>query len=228
MTSEAKSPESTAYDTVEAAVRHQLMEALGGKRGMVEAAVPTLAFTLTWLTVKEMREALLISGAFAVILLVLRLVQRQTVQFVLNSAFGIAIAAFFVSKTGDAADIALPGILVNALWAAGMLLSIVTRWPVMGFLVGSVSGDPLEWRKDPGVVRLCIRLTWLLMLPNLVRLVVQLPIYLSIKTGLLAEAWTGPLIVLRYAMGWPLQIGAFAAMGWVLARGRTTPAKLTA
>ena len=33
-------------DTVEAVVRQQLSTALGGRRGMVEAAVPTLLFTV--------------------------------------------------------------------------------------------------------------------------------------------------------------------------------------
>ncbi|MFI6816236.1 DUF3159 domain-containing protein [Nonomuraea sp. NPDC050328] len=221
MTSDAKSLQPTAYDTVEAAVRHQLMKALGGKRGMIEAAVPTLAFTISWLATKDMKQSLLISGAFAAVLLLVRLAQKQSVQFVLNSVFGIAIAAFFVSRTGDAADIALPGILVNALWAAGMLLSIVTRWPVVGFMVGSVAGDPVEWRKDPGMVKLCTKLTWLLLAPNLIRLVVQVPLYLAVSNGMLSENWVVVQLVVKYAMGWPLQIAAFAAMGWVLARGRT-------
>ncbi|HSE72533.1 MAG TPA: DUF3159 domain-containing protein, partial [Nocardioidaceae bacterium] len=55
-------------ETVEAVVRAQLARALGGKRGMVEAAVPTLIFTLTFVTTKELRLALVISVAAAVLL----------------------------------------------------------------------------------------------------------------------------------------------------------------
>ena len=36
--------------TVEEVVRHQLSQALGGRRGMVEAAIPTVRFTVLWLT----------------------------------------------------------------------------------------------------------------------------------------------------------------------------------
>ena len=36
------------------------------------------------------------------------------------------------------------------------------RWPLVGFMVGSVAGDPTEWHRDPQVVRLCRNLTWML------------------------------------------------------------------
>ena len=45
-----KAPDKVEADTVEAVVRQQLSKALGGRRGMAEAAVPTILFTVTWLT----------------------------------------------------------------------------------------------------------------------------------------------------------------------------------
>ena len=41
-----------SVDTVEAVVRAQMAKALGGRRGMVEAAVPTIVFTVLWLTTR--------------------------------------------------------------------------------------------------------------------------------------------------------------------------------
>ncbi|MFG3442050.1 DUF3159 domain-containing protein [Nonomuraea sp. NPDC047897] len=209
--------DEVAHDTVEAAVRSQLAKAFGGVRGIVEAAVPTAAFTLSWITTEDLRLSLIISIALSVLLLVARLVQRSTPQFVINSLVGIAIGAFFASRTGDAKDYFLPGILWNGAYAVAMLVSIVTRWPVVGFLIGSVTGDPTGWHKDPGIVRLCTRLTWLLMLPCVVRVAVQLPVYLF-GGGDQAVAALG---LAKIAMGWPLQIAALAAMVWVLGRGRT-------
>ncbi|GGO26403.1 hypothetical protein GCM10010116_52970 [Microbispora rosea subsp. aerata] len=202
-----------AHATVEAAVRAQMSKALGGKRGIVEAAVPTIAFTVTWMTTSELKTSLIVGISSAVVLLLVRLAQRTTPQFVLNSLVGIGIGAFFAARTGDAKDVFLPGILYNAAYAAGMLLSIVVRWPVVGFLIGSVTGDPTGWHGDPALVRLCSRLTWLLMLPCLLRVVIQLPLY-----------WAGQVAALgvaKIALGWPLQVAALAAMVWVLARGRT-------
>ncbi|MEN3534182.1 DUF3159 domain-containing protein [Microbispora sp. ZYX-F-249] len=202
-----------AHATVEAAVRAQMSKALGGRRGIVEAAVPTIAFTGTWVGTSQLKTSLIIGIASAVVLLLVRLAQRTTPQFVLNSLVGIGIGAFFATRTGDAKDVFLPGILYNGAYAAGMLLSIVVRWPVVGFLIGSVTGDPTAWHNDSALVRLCSRLTWLLMLPCLLRVVIQLPLYWADQVTALGVA--------KIALGWPLQIAALGAMVWVLARGRT-------
>ncbi|WP_019631291.1 DUF3159 domain-containing protein [Actinomadura atramentaria] len=210
-----RAAEERAHDTVEAAVRAQLTKALGGVRGMVEAAVPTIGFTVAYLVTKEVKTAVIVGVGASVLLLALRLVQRSSPQFVLNSLVGIAVAAFFALRSGNAEDAFLPGIIYNAAYAAGMLLSIVVRWPLVGFIIGSVTGDPTAWRSDPGIVRLCSRLTWLLMAPCLLRVVVQYPIWLS------AGDQSGPLGIAKIAMGWPLQVASLALMVALLARGRT-------
>jgi hypothetical protein len=201
------------HDTVEAAVRAQLAKALGGVRGTVEAAVPTIGFTATYLISEKLELALWIGAGAAVLLLFVRLVQKTTPQFVLNSLVGIGIAAVFALRSGKAEDAFLPGIIYNAGYAAAMVFSIAVRWPVVGFIIGSVTGDPTEWRRDPGVVKLCSRLTWLLLIPCLLRVIVQYPLYLAGEVG-----WLGAS---KIALGWPLQIAALGAMVWVLARGRT-------
>ena len=210
---EERPDKGAAYDTVEEAVRAQLSKALGGARGVVEAAIPTIGFTVSWIVTKELKLSLGIGAGLAVLLLVIRLAQRSTVQFVLNSIFGIAIAALFALRSGKAEDAFLPGILYNAGYAAAMLLSIVVRWPLVGFIIGSVTGDPTAWHRDRETVRLCSRLTWLLLIPCLIRVAVQYPLYLAGHV-----AWLGAA---KVALGWPLQVAALAAMVWLLARGRT-------
>jgi hypothetical protein len=205
--------EKAAHATVEEAVRAQLGKALGGARGVVEAAIPTIGFTVSWIVTNELKLSLAIGAGLALALLAARLVQRSTVQFVLNSIFGIAIAAYFALRSGKAADAFLPGILYNAGYAAAMLLSIALRWPLVGFIIGSVTGDPTAWHRDRDIVRLCSRLTWLLLIPCLVRVAVQYPLYLAGHVG-----WLGASKVL---LGWPLQVAALAMMVWLLARGRT-------
>jgi hypothetical protein len=205
--------------TVEEVIRHQLSRALGGKRGMAEGAIPTLGFTLTYILSKELKVALAVGAALAVVALVIRIVQKQPLQFVINSMVGIAIAAIFALRSGKAEDVFLPGIIYNAAYAALMTLSILTRWPVVGIMIGSVTGDLAGWRSDPGIVRLCSRLTWLLVLPCAVRVAVQYPLYLAGEVG-----WLGAT---KIALGWPLQIAALSAMAVLLARGRTPLAGTT-
>ena len=213
MTSAAAATHSSGHRTVEELVRAQLSEALGGRRGMLEGAVPTIAFTLTWVLARDLRLALVISLSLAVAALLLRVVQRQPTRFVLNALIGIGIGAAIASRTGEAKDVFLPGILTNAGYAVAMLASVVMRWPLMGFLLGSVTGDPTSWRQDAGVVRLCSRLTLVLAVPCVLRVLVQLPLYLADET-----AWLGAS---KVALGWPLQVAALAAMVWVLNRDET-------
>ena len=154
---------------------------------MVEAAVPTLLFTLTWLTQRELTLALMVSVGAALVLLAVRVVQRSTPQFVLNALFGIGIGWVFVriaaSRGGDedaqALAYFLPGILYNGVYGVVFAFTCLIGWPVVGFMVGSVTGDPTAWHQDKQVVRLCTRLTWLLALPCVLRVVVQAPIWLA-------------------------------------------------
>ena len=219
-----------AVDTVEAVVRAQLSRALGGRRGMVEAAVPTLLFTLAYLVSKDLRLALVLSITAAAVALVVRLVQRSTVQFVVNAIVGIGIGWVFVAMAarngGDANDQALayflPGIIYNTGYTLVLAMTCLVRWPVVGFMVGSVTGDPTAWHRDPQVVRLCTRLTWLLVLPCLVRVVVQAPVWFGGHSGAIdPQAAVAVLGVLKIVMGWPLQLLALGGMVWLLSRNRT-------
>ena len=216
-------------ETVESVVRSQLGKALGGKRGMLQAAVPTLAFTILFVSTKDLRLAVAVSVATAMVLLVVRLVQRSTVQFVLNSLVGIGIGALFAWRAarggGDVDEQALayflPGLIYNGAYAAAMALSNVVRWPVVGFMVGSVAGDPTEWHRDPQVVRLCRNLTWMLAAPCVLRVAVQLPIYLAGRAADDAGPMVAALAITKIVMGWPLQIAGLAGMAWLLARNHT-------
>ena len=219
-----------SVDTVEAVVRKQLSTALGGRRGMVEAAVPTITFTVLWITTKELRTALVVSVAAAVLLLVVRLVQRSTVQFVVNALVGIGIGWFFVSMSarsgGSENDQALayflPGILYNTGYSVVLAFTCLIGWPLVGFMVGSVTGDPTAWHRDRQVVKLCTRLTWVLVAPCLLRVVAQGPLWLAGKSGAIdPEAAIAALGVRKIVMGWPLQLAALAAMVALLARDRT-------
>jgi hypothetical protein len=197
---------------------------------MVEAALPTLTFTVVWLVTRHLPLALGASVAVAVVELAARLWQRQTVKFCVNALVGIAIGWLFVqlaaSRGGSADDQALayfvPGLLYNAGYAVAMGLTCLTGWPLVGFMIGSVTGDPTAWHQDRQVVRLCSRLTWLLVLPCAVRAVVQGPIWLAGHSGSLsADTAVAALGVLKIVMGWPLQLAALGAMSWLLGRNHT-------
>jgi len=196
---------------------------------MLEAAVPTLAFTIVFVSTKRLELAIGVSVAIAVVLLVARLVQRSTVQFVFNSLVGIGIGAFFAWRSarggGDANEQALayflPGMIYNAVYATLFVFSAVVRWPVVGLMVGSVACVPTEWHRDPQVVRLCRNLTLMLALPCVLRVAVQLPIYLAGKAAADASPMVAALGVTKIAIGWPLHAAPLAGMAWLLSRNHT-------
>ncbi|TKK87024.1 DUF3159 domain-containing protein [Herbidospora galbida] len=212
----APPPPVSAHETVEAVVRAQIAKAFGGKRGTVEAAVPTIAFTLTWIFTEDLKFSVILSVALSVVLLLARIVQRSTPQFVLNSLFGIGIGAFFALRSGNAEDAFLPGMLWIAVVEALMILSILVRWPFLGFLLGATNpDDPIAWHRDKSIVDLCVKLSWIMALPGLIKLSVQIPLYLA---GSDYVFWLG---IAKVALGWPVYLAALATVGWMLARGRT-------
>jgi hypothetical protein len=169
----------------------------------------------------DIRMSLIVSIGVTAVLLLVRLAQRSTTQFVLNALFGIGIGAFFAYRAsqsgGSEEDVAravfTPGLIYNGVYAVVIVLTILVGWPIVGFLVGSVTGDPTAWHSDKAMVRLCSQLTWILAIPCVIRVAVQLPLWLDHQIGLLGAS--------KIALGWPLQLASFVVMGWLLSRNRT-------
>ncbi len=210
-------PAGEAAPTVEAVIRHRLSTALGGWRGSVETALPTIAFVVVWTWRHDVRTALFAAAGVVVVLAVLCLVQRQSLRFVGSAAIATAIAAFFALRSGRAQDAFLPGILTSAAWGVGALLSVLARWPLVGFMVGAgdprLAEDPFGWRRDAGLVRVCQRLTLVLVALYAVRVALMLPMYLAGEVAMLGVA--------KVVLGWPLWLAAVAVMGAMLVRGQT-------
>jgi len=212
--------------TVETLIRERLSSALGGWRGSLETALPTIAFVGAWTWRHDVRTAVIASGAIVLVLLLVRLASRQTPRYVLSAVFATAITAFFALRSGRAEDAFLPGILTSAGWGVGALVSVLVRWPIVGFMVAAgdpqMAEDPMAWRRDRGLVKVCQRLTMVLVGLYAVRVVVMLPLYLagraSVKSNDLLVTLLG---VSKIVLGWPAYLCAVAIMVMMLVRGKT-------
>jgi hypothetical protein len=177
---------------------------MGGGRGIADSGLPALAFvTVYTLAGQDLSLAAWVAVGVALVLTVVRLLRRETLQFALAGFAGVALAAFVADRTGRAEDFFLPGLLFNALYAAAYLISIAVRWPLIGVILESVEGRGRAWRKDPERVKLYARASWIWVGVFLTRLAVQLPLYLA---GALVA-----LGVARAAMGVPI----FAVAVWL-------------
>ncbi|MFB9732759.1 MULTISPECIES: DUF3159 domain-containing protein [Ornithinimicrobium] len=203
--------------TVEQVIRQRIGDALGGWYGSLETALPTVAFVVTWLVVDEVRTAVWAAAAVLLLLGGIRLMVGGSWRFLASAVLATALAAFFALRSGQAEDAFLPGILLSGLYLVGALVSILTRWPLVGFVVGigdpEYAQDPTAWRRDRGLVRVASRLTWVLVALFALRVAVMLPLYLAGEVALLGVAKIG--------LGWPAYLLAVVVMGWLLATGRT-------
>lgn len=203
--------------TVEAVIRERLAAAMGGWRGSLETALPTVAFVVVWTATKNLNAALIAAGVVLVAALVLRLAQRQSIKFVLMAAVATAFAAFLAKRSGHASDVFLPGLIQAGAMLAVSVVSIVVRWPLVGFIAAAgdpnMQQDPTGWRRSPGMVTVCSRLTWIFAALFAVRLAVMVPLYLADQVTALGVA--------KVALGWPLYLAALGAMALLLVKGST-------
>ncbi len=181
-----------------------LLDAMGGGHGIADSSLPGLAFVVGYTASGQNLEAAVWAAvAVGAVLLVLRLVRRETLQFAIAGFVGVAIAAFIAQKTGKAENFFLPGLLLNLAYAIAYLVSIVVRWPLVGVFVGPLVGEGMEWRKDPRLMRVYTRASWIWVGLFVVRLMVQLPLFLAGELVALGVAKT--------AMGFPV----FALAVWL-------------
>jgi hypothetical protein len=222
-TSGVEAADPAPAPTVEALIRHRLAVALGGWRGAIETALPTAVFVAVWLWRSDVTVAVIAAGVVVLVLGGLRLVQRGDLKHVGGALLATAIAAWFALRSGRAEDAFLPGILLSATYGVGTLVSIVAGWPLIGFVIGAADpqaqSDPFRWRRDPAIVAVCRRLTWVMVGLFAVRLGVMMPLYLAKNVPALGVA--------KIVLGWPLWVGAIALMGWLLVRGETPLATST-
>lgn len=100
------------------------------------------------------------------------------------------------------------------MYAAALIVSVLVRWPIVGVVVALLRQEGFAWRTDRAlrpVLRRYTIATWLWIGLFLVRLAVQVPLYLTAAT-----AWLGTA---RLVMGVPLW-ALVLWFTWLLVRER--------
>jgi len=238
-----------------------LAEALGGTRGVIETALPGILFVAVWTVTSNLYWSLGSASAVAVLAVLVRLIQRQTLTQALSGVFGIGLGVLLAwqARDGGADDAQaavrffLPGLFINAAYLVGVLFSIIIRWPFVGVIVellrlgfteqkaekarkeaiaeaessgetGDAEAIPAEvepesvnpfrgwtaWRRDPELMRRYNLASWVWVAAYVIRLAVQVPMYLANQPGALG--------VSRLILGTPLW-GLVLWLTWVIVRG---------
>ena len=192
-----------------------LSDAVGGPLGMAETSAPAVAFVIAYTASgSDTNTAAAVAVAIALVLTTARLVRRQSPQHALSGLIGVAFAAFVATRSGKAENFFLPGLLANAAYASAFLVSLAVRWPLVGVVVTKLDGEQSGWRQDPQRMRAFTLASWLWAGLFVLRLVVQLPLYLAGAVVALGVAKT--------AMGLPL-FGLGLYLTWLLVRRHRIP-----
>ncbi len=120
-------PEPALFD------RHLVIEQLGGWRGMVDATVPTVAFIVAN-AIDGLRTGIWAALGVALLLFLLRLVRRESIQQAVSGLLGVGIAVAIAAASGQARDFFVLGILRNVALGAILLGSIAFRRPLVGVI----------------------------------------------------------------------------------------------
>jgi len=186
------------------------LTAVGGIRGLIESVLPGLVFVVIYLITYDLAPALIASLAVAVIATIARLVSGTTLQQAVAGFGGVAIGAIWAWRTGEAQDYFAFGLWTNAAYLVACLVSIIVRWPLVGVIIGVLTGKPSQWRGQRVQRRAYTWATWIWAALFGVRLAVQVPLYLGASVG-----WLGSM---RLLMGVPLWALALW-FTWLLVRG---------
>ena len=177
-----------------------LDKAIGGWRGLIDSALPSMLFILIFVYQKNLNNALVASLAIGGVLLVIRLFERKSLTQIFSGFIGLTISVFLTWRTKDASNFFLTGIVTNGIYGFFLLISVLIRKPLIGYLVGSLVGDTSGWLKHPLLVRAYTTVTWLWVAVFSLRLLVQIPLYLNDSIALLGTV--------KIFMGWPLYLFA--------------------
>ena len=184
--------------------RTKVVNALGGKKGLIDSGLPSVLFLIVFNFADDLRTALYAAVATSELLTIIRLMRKDTIQHVISGFIGVAFCAYLANRTGNATDFFLPKFLTNLAYGTVYLIANVVGWPILGLVLGPILGENLLWRKNPERKKAYIRAGWLWVAMFYLRLLVQVPIYLSGPENL------NLLGSVNLAMGYPL----FAAAAW--------------
>lgn len=162
----------------EAPTAGALLAAVGGIRGLVESILPPLLFLVIFTLTQQLVPSVLAPLGLALVFIVVRIVSRQAVLTAVVGALGVGLSAGLALLSGRAEDNFLPGLIINVVLLLAMLVSLAVRRPLIGVMVGLMTGDP-TWRADAAKRRVAVIVTILWAALPALRLAVELPLYFA-------------------------------------------------
>lgn len=172
-----------------------VLDQMGGISGIIYSSVPVVVFVPVS-SAFGLMPAILAALGVAALILIWRLIRRETLQPAISGFFAVGVSALIAYLVGASKGYFLLGIWTSLIWAVVFGVSVLIRRPAVGYVWGWVNSHDRDWRGvRKAVVAFDIAtVVWVLVFAS--RFLVQQYLYDADKTG-----WLG---VARIAMGWPL------------------------
>ncbi|WP_313549116.1 DUF3159 domain-containing protein [Corynebacterium sp.] len=172
-----------------------LLEQMGGWQGLVSTTLPILVLVPVnsrW----GLGPALIAALSVALLILVLRIIRKETIQPAISGFLGVAFCAAIAWFTGDAKGYFLYGIWASLVFAVVAFATVLFKWPAVGVIWKGINGEDMTWQRVASARRSysIATLGWVVIF--LARFFVQNNLYNSADTATLG--------VVRIIMGWPL------------------------
>ena len=150
-----------------------------------------------------------VSAALAVLQVIVRLCQRQSVMGAVSGLLAVGICLIWAWNSHEARNYYMFGFLTNAFYIVLLAISLMVRVPGLGLVIEFIRTLPTEhlrawladWRGDKALNRAYTIITALWIGVFSLRLVVQVPLYLSNQVG-----WLGTARLLMGIPFWALAI----------------------
>ena len=166
-----------------------ISSAIGGWQGILDASLPTTVFLISYVASgSNLRPSILAALSAGAVLAVVRLVQRRSLQQVLSGFLGLALSAWFASRTGKSENFFLLGIIQNLVYFTACLVSLLVRRPLIGYMIESFKGANADWKSVHTRGHKYAAATWIWVCIFGLRLLVTVPLYLAERTAWLASA----------------------------------------
>ena len=112
-----------------------LNKAIGGWRGLIDSALPSMLFIIIFVFQSNLNNALTAALILGGVLLVIRIWERKSLAQVLSGFVGLSISVLITWRTNNASNFFLTGIIANAVYGSALLVSVLIRKPLFSWFI---------------------------------------------------------------------------------------------
>lgn len=180
------------------------LDALGGKRGIIETAAPTLIFMLLFMFTKDVKVASLTALGCLVVFTLIRIFRKEQLSPAISGAIAVVLGAVVALRSGEGSDFYLPGLIINAAYAVLLTLSVLSGRHLVGYIAQTIDARVKNWRNHQFALKTYRNATLIYIALFTLKVLIQAPLYYFNQVDLLGVA--------KIVMGLP----AFALATWLI------------